>query len=186
MNSTRLKQALLEVAKECNDQGPGFAQETVVLRQAVEQLQIQNDLKQQQHLLTAWHDLFREGTLSWGYDVDNPASPFFHFAERERRPPFKPSLEPTPRTELLMADSFHLDVGQSIQSESGTWYRNMQILGTGGNAVTFLAVATFAPRPQAPAWERTPLEAPLRSALKSSPLNGSCPASHTLPSRAWR
>ena len=41
-----------------------------------------------------------------------------------------------------MADEFFLDVGQSIQSESQVWYKNLQVLGTGGNAVTFLAVAT--------------------------------------------
>lgn len=44
-----------------------------------------------------------------------------------------------------MADSFFLDVGQSLQSETGVWYRNLQVLGTGGNAVTFLAVATSGP-----------------------------------------
>ncbi len=41
-----------------------------------------------------------------------------------------------------MADSFHLDIGQSVMSVSETWYKNLQVLGTGGNAVTFLAVAT--------------------------------------------
>jgi serine/threonine protein kinase len=41
-----------------------------------------------------------------------------------------------------MPESFYLDVGQSIQSESGVWYRNVQLLGVGGNAVTFLAFAT--------------------------------------------
>jgi hypothetical protein len=33
-------------------------------------------------LLTAWHDLFRKGILAWGFDVDNPAAPFFHLSER--------------------------------------------------------------------------------------------------------
>ena len=37
-----------------------------------------------------------------------------------------------------MADAFYLDVSQSIQSESQVWYKNLQVLGTGGNAVTFL------------------------------------------------
>lgn len=41
-----------------------------------------------------------------------------------------------------MIDSFYLDVGKSIKSESGVWYRNVQLLGVGGNAVTFLALAT--------------------------------------------
>ena len=40
------------------------------------------DLDIQQAILTCWHDLFREGTLSWGYDLDNPDPPFFHMPER--------------------------------------------------------------------------------------------------------
>src|SRR5258708_5582393 len=44
-----------------------------------------------------------------------------------------------------MADSFYLDVGQSIQAESQVWYKNLQVLGVGGNAVTFLAGATARP-----------------------------------------
>ncbi|MEX1039403.1 MAG: serine/threonine-protein kinase [Pirellulaceae bacterium] len=44
-----------------------------------------------------------------------------------------------------MADSIYLAVGQSLQSEAQAWYRNLQLLGTGGNAVTFLAVATSGP-----------------------------------------
>ena len=41
-----------------------------------------------------------------------------------------------------MADAFYLDVGQSIRSDTYVWYKNLQVLGTGGNAVTFLALAT--------------------------------------------
>lgn len=41
-----------------------------------------------------------------------------------------------------MSDFFHLEVGQSIRSATGTWYRNIQTLGHGGNAITFLALAT--------------------------------------------
>lgn len=41
-----------------------------------------------------------------------------------------------------MDDHFYLDVDQSILSESKVWYRNLQLLGSGGNAATFLVVAT--------------------------------------------
>lgn len=41
-----------------------------------------------------------------------------------------------------MSDFFSLDVGQSIHSESDVWYKNIQTLGHGGNAITFLALAT--------------------------------------------
>jgi serine/threonine protein kinase len=42
-------------------------------------------------------------------------------------------------------DSINLTVDQSVQAESGAWYRNLQILGLGGNAATFLVVATSGP-----------------------------------------
>lgn len=44
-----------------------------------------------------------------------------------------------------MSDFFRLDIGQSIKAESGVWYRSVQILGHGGNASTFLALATSGP-----------------------------------------
>ncbi len=78
---SELAEKLLGIARECIDQGPGYAQEPVVLREAAEQLQIR-DLKEQQRLLTTWNDLFRDGWLAWGYNIDNPSSPFFHIAER--------------------------------------------------------------------------------------------------------
>jgi eukaryotic-like serine/threonine-protein kinase len=44
-----------------------------------------------------------------------------------------------------MRDSFRLNVNQSVCSISNTWYRNLQVLGAGGNAVTFLVLATSGP-----------------------------------------
>ena len=82
VNAAQLKEVLLEIATDCVSQGPGFAQEPVVIREAVEKLDISHDLVAQQELLTAWHDLFREGVLSWGYDANNSAAPFYHFARR--------------------------------------------------------------------------------------------------------
>jgi hypothetical protein len=83
MSAKELKDKLLTIAKTCLDKGPGYAQEYVVLREAADQLKIDSDVKQQQQLLTCWHDLFRDGILSWGYDIDNPTSPFFHVSARQ-------------------------------------------------------------------------------------------------------
>jgi len=44
-----------------------------------------------------------------------------------------------------VVDSFYLDVGQSVISELSVWYRTLQLLGIGGNAATFLVVATSGP-----------------------------------------
>lgn len=82
MTTAELERALFDIAREIIEQGPGFSQETVVIREAVQRLGIGRDLKQQQRLLTAWHDLFLKGMLAWGYHVDNPSAPFFHLAER--------------------------------------------------------------------------------------------------------
>ena len=42
--------------------------------------------------------------------------------------------------ERAVEDSINLAIDQSIQAESGTWYRNLQVLGRGGNAATFLGM----------------------------------------------
>ncbi|BAZ29195.1 serine/threonine kinase [Cylindrospermum sp. NIES-4074] len=41
-----------------------------------------------------------------------------------------------------MADSVYLNVGQSIQSLTNVYYKNIKLLGVGGNAATFLCSAT--------------------------------------------
>ncbi len=76
-----VRDVLLEIAKEKIKAGPGFAQEPVVLREAITRLSAQ-DLESQQAVLTSWHDLFRQGDLAWGYNFDNPGRPFFHLAQR--------------------------------------------------------------------------------------------------------
>jgi hypothetical protein len=76
-----IKQTLLEIAKDAVNEGPGYAQEAVVLRRAAEVLHTAT-LMEQQELLTHWHELFRGGELAWGYDLDNPNAPFFHLGDR--------------------------------------------------------------------------------------------------------
>lgn len=73
-----LESTILEVARRYYDRGPGFAQESVVLREIAARLSA-DSLAEQQQILTCWHRLFQQGKLSWGYDLDNPNRPFFHF-----------------------------------------------------------------------------------------------------------
>jgi hypothetical protein len=77
-----LKNKLFEMAQVCYDQGPGWAQESVVLRELAEDLGIEGNVESEQFMLTCWHDLFRDGDLSWGYSIDNPSFPWFHFPQR--------------------------------------------------------------------------------------------------------
>ena len=81
-----LKQKVFEAAKECARRGPGYSQQRpvfdAVAGAAGANMWTRLDLDLQQAILTCWHDLFREGSLSWGYDLDNPDAPFFHIPER--------------------------------------------------------------------------------------------------------
>jgi hypothetical protein len=42
----------------------------------------------------------------------------------------------------IVDDRFNLATFQSVRSDSGDWYKCIQRLGAGGNAVTFLVIAT--------------------------------------------
>jgi hypothetical protein len=82
-----LKQAVLQAAKECAGRGPGYSQQRPVLDTVATTIGGGNmwtrlPLELQQAILTCWHDLFQDGALSWGYDLDNPDPPFFHIPER--------------------------------------------------------------------------------------------------------
>jgi hypothetical protein len=82
-----LKQKVLEAARQCAKRGPGYSQQRPVFDEVAsavggDMYTTRLDLNLQQAILTCWHDLFREGTFSWGYDLDNPDLPFFHIPER--------------------------------------------------------------------------------------------------------
>jgi hypothetical protein len=77
MNREQIKNWLYECAREHVEKGPGFAQQGVVLRAARASLKLATTAEEQK-VLGCWHELFREGRLAWGYNLDNPDSPFFH------------------------------------------------------------------------------------------------------------
>lgn len=81
-----LKQKVLNAAKACVERGRGYWQQKAVLDEIESafggNMHTMLDPELQQAILTCWHDLFREGTLSWGLDLDNPGPPFFHVPER--------------------------------------------------------------------------------------------------------
>jgi hypothetical protein len=88
MEYQKLLKTVYDAAVHCAKRGAGYSQERVVLDEVARQLNgdpVINrlDIKLQQDILTCWHDLFREGRLSWGYDLDNPDAPFFHVPTRE-------------------------------------------------------------------------------------------------------
>jgi hypothetical protein len=82
MTEQEIKEIVWKVANDAATRGPGWAQEAVVLRTICDQIGRNGngglELKTQQAILNAWHDLFLQKKLAWGYDLDNPNSPFFH------------------------------------------------------------------------------------------------------------
>ena len=82
MSEPEVKELVWQVASQSFERGPGWAQEGVVLRAIRDRIGRGHgdrlDLQTQQAILNAWHDLFLEKKLAWGYDLDNPDSPFFH------------------------------------------------------------------------------------------------------------
>jgi hypothetical protein len=79
-----IKQLVLRVAVEAAHKGSGWSQEGVVIREVGSRLAQKGhdpDLATQQAVLEAWHDLFSEKKLAWGFDLDNPNAPFFHVRE---------------------------------------------------------------------------------------------------------
>ena len=83
MDHQEVKQVVYQTAADMARRGLGWTQESVVLREALERLRphLGAGLAAQQAILSAWHDLFLERKLSWGYDLDNPNWPFFHLRE---------------------------------------------------------------------------------------------------------
>jgi hypothetical protein len=82
MSEEEIRSMIWRIATESADRGSGWAQEGVVLRAVRDRLSNGRnglpDLRLQQMILNAWHDLFTEKKLAWGYDLNNPGSPFFH------------------------------------------------------------------------------------------------------------
>ena len=81
MSEAEIKELVWQVARNLAARGAGWSQEGVVLREVGDQLSEQWGslaLLIHQNILNAWHDLFAEKKLAWGYDLDNPDSPFFH------------------------------------------------------------------------------------------------------------
>ena len=77
--SANIEEHLLRVARELYEQGPVMAQESLVLRRVAAEMNALKDIRKQQAILTYWHQLFHSNKLAWGYDIDNPGPPFFHF-----------------------------------------------------------------------------------------------------------
>lgn len=77
MTKEEINEMVWKIAIEYAGKGPGWSQEGIVLRELYDRIG-NRDVKFAQMVLDAWHDLFAEKKLGWGYNWDNPNSPFFH------------------------------------------------------------------------------------------------------------
>jgi hypothetical protein len=82
-----IREALLKIVQRMRPIGPNdpSQQQGTVLRRAAEELAVVNNHDLELAILTVWHDLFRTGLLAWGFNLNNPDPPFFHFTDRGRR-----------------------------------------------------------------------------------------------------
>jgi len=84
LNGHKIKEVLLEVVNEFSKIGPGYFQTNPILDEAAKRLNIRRKQELEQALLTFWYDLFREGQLAWGHNLDSPDAPFCHLTEKGR------------------------------------------------------------------------------------------------------
>ncbi len=81
-NKNYIRQTILGILARYKEEG-AHPQAGSVLHEAMNLLKCgQGDNAAQQVLLTVWYDLFREGILSWGFNIQNSGPPFCHLTER--------------------------------------------------------------------------------------------------------
>ena len=75
-----VRQILLEEVARARPRTPmdGTLQQSIVLRQVRDRLQIVNNLQAEQLVLSEWYNLFNTGYLAWGHDLSNSNPPFCH------------------------------------------------------------------------------------------------------------
>ena len=89
-NEPDIRSILLEIISEQDeyrrqDRSRGSLQQGTILLEAQKRLVSSKSHVEQQALLTCWYDLFRNGILSWGYNLSNPDPPFCHVTAHGRK-----------------------------------------------------------------------------------------------------
>lgn len=98
IDGATIRRTLLEVVQEYVSPTPKPSfQSGSILNEVAKRLNLLNNIEAQQALLTLWHDLYRSGHISWGFDIYNPNMPFCHLTQIGRkalehlsRDPFNP------------------------------------------------------------------------------------------------
>jgi hypothetical protein len=91
IDTSKIRSTLLEVVAAAQAATPNAALDGfTILRDSAERLQrIAGDsrltLYEEQALLSVFHELFRSGHLSWGWNLSNPDPPKFHITGQGQR-----------------------------------------------------------------------------------------------------
>jgi len=85
-----IRSALLEIIAEKDkyirkDPSHGSLQQGEILQEVQRQFGSSLSHEMEEAILTCWHDLFRNGILSWGYNLSNPDPPFCHVTSHGRK-----------------------------------------------------------------------------------------------------
>ena len=128
LNGQDVRAVLLEVIQEQSPQNAmQNMQSNSVLRAAVERLGIARDNVSEQILLTEWHELFRTGHMSWGFNISNPGPPFCHVTTRGEHALGNLARDPSNPSgymQHLNANAEINDICKSYLSESLDCYMN--------------------------------------------------------------
>lgn len=82
MNINHIKQVILDIIEETLEKPNQPLQQSSILTESAERLNIKDNIELEQLLLTEWNSLFRSGYLSWGYNLNNPNPPYFHISAK--------------------------------------------------------------------------------------------------------
>jgi len=130
LDGQQMRVALIEKTRDLLRTYPESLNHDQVLREVARDLGIRgaSGRDAQAGLLTIWYDLFREGYLSWGIDIDNPNPPFCHLTGRGRTFLSHISHDPANHQgymQYLTSQTTLNPVAQSYIQEALNTYNNM-------------------------------------------------------------
>jgi hypothetical protein len=90
MDTPDIRSTLLEIIAEKDayireDRSRGSLQQGPILQELQQRLGWTHSHEMEQAILTCWYDLFRNGILSWGYNLSNTDPPFCHLTANGRK-----------------------------------------------------------------------------------------------------
>ncbi len=83
VSPSRVREILLETVRDHADGGHSL-QSSSLLSEARQRLRKEGSSWDGEVLMTLWGDLFNQGVIGWGSNVDNPSPPFIHLTKRGR------------------------------------------------------------------------------------------------------